>query len=212
MQDTRRSAPFGDCRRAVTAWNASGAMGLGGPAINSVAFDRIAHPMPGVGRYVYRRVVCDTGDGQPRNRRMPERGDSSLMSRRISWSLRGIAVMRMTWGMPAVVAERRLPVRYLERSRSTEECRRQTTRTVSRMSETTTGYQAFWMRVARHVGLSEAAKQIGVRASALSAFEKGGENNLSADQITALVAYLESIPVPEPDIPEILDDEDKTPE
>jgi hypothetical protein len=72
---------------------------------------------------------------------------------------------------------------------------------------TPTGYQAFWMRVARHVGLSEAAKQIGVRASALSAFEKGGENPLTSDQIVALVAYLESVPVPEPDVPDIVDDE-----
>ena len=79
------------------------------------------------------------------------------------------------------------------------------------MSEPTTnptGYQAFWMRVARHIGLSEAAKQIGVRASALSAFEKGGEHPLTDGQITALVAYLESIPVPEPDVPEIADDLD----
>jgi len=70
------------------------------------------------------------------------------------------------------------------------------------------GYQAFWMRVARHIGLSEAAKQIGVRASALSAFEKGGEHPLTAEEIRAYVAYLETIPVPEPDVPEIVDDLD----
>ena len=77
---------------------------------------------------------------------------------------------------------------------------------------TPTGYQAFWMRVARHIGLSEAAKQIGVRASALSAFEKGGEHPLTADEIRAYVAYLESIPVPEPDIPDIVDDDETAPE
>jgi len=75
------------------------------------------------------------------------------------------------------------------------------------MSETPNGYQAFWLRVARHIRLSEAAKQIGVRASALSAFEQGGEHSLTADEIDAYVAYLQSIPIPEPDVPEILDEE-----
>jgi transcriptional regulator with XRE-family HTH domain len=73
------------------------------------------------------------------------------------------------------------------------------------MSETVapTGYSIFWKRVARHVSLSDAAKSIGVRASALSAFEKGGDHPLTADQIQTLDAYLESVPLPEPEIPEI---------
>jgi hypothetical protein len=54
------------------------------------------------------------------------------------------------------------------------------------------------MRIARHVGLSQAAKQIGVRASELTAFERGGEHDLSAEQIADYLAYLEAIPVPEP--------------
>lgn len=76
------------------------------------------------------------------------------------------------------------------------------------MSETPTGYQAFWMRVARHVGLSQAAREIGVRASALSAFEKGETHTLTDDQIRAYLAYLDSIPLPEPEIPDIVDDEE----
>jgi hypothetical protein len=75
------------------------------------------------------------------------------------------------------------------------------------MSESPNGYQAFWLRVARHIRLSEAAKAIGVRASALSAFEQGGEHNLTQAEIDAYIAYLQSIPVPEPDVPEIVDDE-----
>lgn len=73
------------------------------------------------------------------------------------------------------------------------------------MSEQTapTGYAIFWKRVARHVSLSDAAKSIGVRASVLSAFEKGGDHPLTPDQIAQLDAYLESVPLPEPDIPEL---------
>lgn len=78
------------------------------------------------------------------------------------------------------------------------------------MSETPNGYQIFWKRVARHISLSDAAKSIGVRASAISTFEKGGEHTLSVEQIEALNAYLESIPTPEPEIPEILDEEEAT--
>lgn len=77
------------------------------------------------------------------------------------------------------------------------------------MSETPNGYQIFWKRVARHIGLSEAAKVAGVRASALTAFEKGNEHPLTEEQIQALNAYLESIPVPEPDVPELIDDEEE---
>ncbi len=76
------------------------------------------------------------------------------------------------------------------------------------MSESPGGYQVFWKRVARHIGLSEAAKAIGVRASALSAFEKGSEHTLTAENISALNAYLDAIPLPEPEIPEILDEEE----
>jgi hypothetical protein len=74
------------------------------------------------------------------------------------------------------------------------------------MSELPNGYQLFWKRVARHVSLSDAAKQIGVRASALSTFEKNGEHILTPENILALDAYLESVPLPEPDVPEILDE------
>ncbi len=78
------------------------------------------------------------------------------------------------------------------------------------MSERPNGYQIFWKRVARHVSLSDAAKSIGVRASVISAFEKGGEHGLSDDQIDALNTYLESIPTPEPEIPEIPEDDAET--
>ena len=76
------------------------------------------------------------------------------------------------------------------------------------MSESPQGYQIFWKRVARHVGISQAAKAIGVRATAISAFEKGEAHTLSDEQIAALDAYLESVPVPEPEVPEIVDDEE----
>jgi transcriptional regulator with XRE-family HTH domain len=75
------------------------------------------------------------------------------------------------------------------------------------MSETPQGYQAFWMRVARHVSLSQAAREIGVRASALTAFEKGEAHTLTDEQIQAYLAFLNSVPLPEPEVPEILDDE-----
>jgi hypothetical protein len=79
---------------------------------------------------------------------------------------------------------------------------------VRHMSESPQGYQAFWKRVARHVSLSDAAKAIGVRASILSGFEKGNIEALTADQVNALNAYLDAIPLPEPEIPEIVDDEE----
>jgi hypothetical protein len=75
------------------------------------------------------------------------------------------------------------------------------------MSELPSGYQAFWMRVARHVSLSQAARAIGVRASALTAFEKSEVHALTDEQIQAYFDYLNAIPVPEPDIPEIVDEE-----
>jgi hypothetical protein len=69
------------------------------------------------------------------------------------------------------------------------------------MSEMPQGYKAYWMRIARHVGLSAAAKQIGVRASELTSFEKGGDHSLTAEQLAAYIAYLESVPIPEAEIP-----------
>lgn len=75
------------------------------------------------------------------------------------------------------------------------------------MSDSPLGYQAFWMRVARHVSLSQAAREIGVRASALTGFEKGEVHPLTDEQIQAYLAYLNSVPLPEPEIPEILDDD-----
>jgi transcriptional regulator with XRE-family HTH domain len=78
------------------------------------------------------------------------------------------------------------------------------------MSESPLGYQAFWMRVARHVSLTQVAREIGVRASALTAFEKGEVHTLTDDQIQAYLAYLNAVPLPEPEIPEILDDDPTT--
>lgn len=83
------------------------------------------------------------------------------------------------------------------------------------MSESPTpspsGYQAFWKRVARHISLSDAAKQVGARASQLSAFEKGADHPLTDEQVAALHAYLDSVPLPEPEVPEIVDDEEEPP-
>lgn len=76
------------------------------------------------------------------------------------------------------------------------------------MSETPLGYRAFWMRVARHVSISQAAREIGARASAVTAFEKGDVHSLTDEQIQAYIAYLETVPVPEPEIPEIVDTEE----
>ena len=64
-----------------------------------------------------------------------------------------------------------------------------------------TGYGLYWKRIARHISLSEAAKQIGVRASELSAFERGGTHTLSDVQIANYNAYLETIPVEEAEEP-----------
>jgi transcriptional regulator with XRE-family HTH domain len=66
------------------------------------------------------------------------------------------------------------------------------------MDEDLRGYQSYWLRIARHIGLSEAGKQMGVRASQLSAFERGNAHDLSEEQIAAYVAWLQSIEVPEP--------------
>jgi hypothetical protein len=58
------------------------------------------------------------------------------------------------------------------------------------------GYQSYWRRIARHVSLSDAGKQLGLRASALSAFERGNAHDLSEEQITAYIDWLESIEIP----------------
>jgi transcriptional regulator with XRE-family HTH domain len=77
------------------------------------------------------------------------------------------------------------------------------------MSDSPLGYQAFWKRVARHVSLSTAAKELGVRASALTAFEKGQDHSLTDEQIRAYHAYLDAIPLPEPEVPEIVDEDEE---
>ncbi|HKG25371.1 MAG TPA: hypothetical protein VKB09_06960 [Thermomicrobiales bacterium] len=66
------------------------------------------------------------------------------------------------------------------------------------MDEDLRGYQSYWKRIARHVSLSEAGKQLGLRASQLSAFERGNAHDLTEEQIAAYIAWLESIEVPEP--------------
>ncbi|MGI8475438.1 MAG: hypothetical protein ACR2OO_03575 [Thermomicrobiales bacterium] len=70
------------------------------------------------------------------------------------------------------------------------------------MSDDGNGYRCYWMRVGRHVGLSDAAKRLGVRASELSAFERGGAHPLSAAQTAAYAALLQSIELPEAADPE----------
>ncbi len=68
----------------------------------------------------------------------------------------------------------------------------------SRMSDQFTdprGYQCYWKRIARHIGLSEAGKQLGIRASQLSAFERGKPHQLSEEQIQAYCAFLEAAAV-----------------
>jgi hypothetical protein len=67
------------------------------------------------------------------------------------------------------------------------------------MNEDLRGYQCYWRRIARHLSLSEAGKQLGLRASQLSTFERGGAHDLDDEQVAAYVAWLESIEVPLPD-------------
>lgn len=67
------------------------------------------------------------------------------------------------------------------------------------MEEDLRGYQSYWRRIARHISLSEAGKQLGVRASQLSAFERGNAHDLTEEQITAYVDWLESIEIPAQD-------------
>lgn len=67
------------------------------------------------------------------------------------------------------------------------------------MDEDLRGYQCYWLRIARHIGLSEAGRQLGVRATQLSAFERGHAHDLSDAQIAAYTDWLRSIEVPEPE-------------
>ncbi len=64
------------------------------------------------------------------------------------------------------------------------------------MDEDVRGYQCYWRRIARHLSLSDAGKQLGVRASQVSAFERGSAHDLSEEQIAAYLAWLDSIEVP----------------
>ncbi len=67
------------------------------------------------------------------------------------------------------------------------------------MAEDMRGYQSYWRRIARHVSLSDAGKQLGLRASQLSAFERGNAHDLNEGQITAYIEWLESIEIPPQD-------------
>lgn len=60
------------------------------------------------------------------------------------------------------------------------------------MSERPNGYQCYWRRIGRHLGLSEVAKQLGggIRASQLSAFERDRPHQLTDEQIDAYIALL----------------------
>ncbi|HEY8447776.1 MAG TPA: helix-turn-helix transcriptional regulator [Thermomicrobiales bacterium] len=53
------------------------------------------------------------------------------------------------------------------------------------------GYLCYWRRIARKLSLSELGKQLGVRASQLSAFERGKPHELTEEQIQAYCALLE---------------------
>ena len=59
------------------------------------------------------------------------------------------------------------------------------------------GYGLYWKRIARHLSLSQVAKQLGLKASDLSALEQGKEHPLTDEQVGAYAALLESIPVDE---------------
>jgi transcriptional regulator with XRE-family HTH domain len=66
------------------------------------------------------------------------------------------------------------------------------------------GYQCYWKRIARHIGLSEAGKQLGIRASQLSAFERGKPHNLTEEQIQAYCAFLEAVDEPSSETPDAM--------
>ena len=59
------------------------------------------------------------------------------------------------------------------------------------------GYGLYWKRIARHLSLSQVAKQLGLKAPDLSALEQGKEHPLTNEQVGAYAALLESIPVEE---------------
>ena len=59
------------------------------------------------------------------------------------------------------------------------------------------GYGLYWKRIARHLSLSQVARQLGLKASDLSALEQGKEHPLTDEQVAAYAALLESIPVEE---------------
>ena len=59
------------------------------------------------------------------------------------------------------------------------------------------GYGLYWKRIARHLSLSQIAKQLEVKASDLSALEQGKDHPLTSEQVDAYAALLESIPVEE---------------
>ena len=59
------------------------------------------------------------------------------------------------------------------------------------------GYGLYWKRIARHLSLSQIAKQLEVKASDLSALEQGKEHPLTDEKVAAYAALLESIPVEE---------------
>lgn len=64
------------------------------------------------------------------------------------------------------------------------------------------GYGLYWKRIARHLSLSQVAKQLGLRASDVSALEQGKEHPLTREQVGAYANLLESIPVEEAPDPE----------
>lgn len=59
------------------------------------------------------------------------------------------------------------------------------------------GYGLYWKRIARHLSLSQVAKQLGLKASELSALEQGKQHPLTGEQVETYAALLESIPVEE---------------
>lgn len=68
------------------------------------------------------------------------------------------------------------------------------------------GYGLYWKRIARHLSLSQVAKQLGVRAGDLSALEQGKDHPMTDEQVGAYAALLESIAVEEAPEPEPSED------
>jgi hypothetical protein len=79
------------------------------------------------------------------------------------------------------------------------------------MSDAAEGYRCYWRRMALHLGLSDVAKALGggIRASQLSAFERGQEHGLTEEQIRAYADYLFSQPVEIPEVDEFDGDEEE---